>query len=67
MGMIGVGEFERRALRATEKKALKQEAKAKNENEWRLNKESYHQKHYRVMGNRVSGSEGSSSAEIMSC
>ena len=67
MGMMGVGEFERRALRATEKKALKQEAKAKNENEWRLNKESNHQKHYRVMGNRVSGSEGSSSAEIMSC
>ena len=67
MGMIGVGELERRALRATEKKALKQEAKAKTENEWRVNKESNHQKHYRVMGNRVSGSEGSSYVEIMSC
>ena len=48
MGMIGVGEFERRALRATEKKALKQEARARNEHEWRINKESNHQKHYRV-------------------
>ena len=66
MGLMGVGEFERRALRATEKKALKQEAKAKNENEWRVNKESNHQKHYRVMGNRVSCSEDSSSAGIMS-
>ena len=66
MGMIGVGEFERRALRATEKKALKLEAKAKNENEWRVNKESNHQKHYRVVSNKVCGSEGSSPAEIMS-
>ena len=65
LGMIGVGEFERRALMATEKKALKQEAKAKNENEWRVNKESNHQKHYRVMSNKVSGSEGPS-AETMS-
>ena len=66
MGMIGVGEFERRALRATEKMALKQEAKAKNENEWRVNRESNHQKHYRVKGNNVSGPMGASSAEIMS-
>ena len=65
LGMICVGEFERRALMATEKKALKQEAKAKNENEWRVNKESNHQKHYRVMSNKVSGSEGPS-AETMS-
>lgn len=56
MGMIGVSEFEKRALRATEKKALKQEARARNENEWRVNKESNHQKHY-----RVSGPEGSRS------
>lgn len=47
MGMIGVSEFEKRALRATEKKALKQAARAKNEHEWRVNKESNHQKHYR--------------------
>ena len=60
LGMIGVGESERRALMATEKKALKQEAKAKNENEWRVNKESNHQKHYRVRSNKASGSEGSS-------
>ncbi|KAL9136857.1 MAG: hypothetical protein Q9175_001930 [Cornicularia normoerica] len=47
MGMIGVSEFEKRALRATEKKALKQETRARNEHEWRVNKESNHQKHYR--------------------
>ena len=48
MGMVGISEFERRALRATEKKALRQEARARNEHEWRVNKESNHQKHYRV-------------------
>ncbi|KAF6230280.1 hypothetical protein HO133_004620 [Letharia lupina] len=47
MGMVGVSDFEKRALRATEKKALKQEARARNEHEWRVNKESNHQKHYR--------------------
>ena len=50
MGMMGVGEFEKRALRATEKKALKQEARAKNQREWRVNKESNHQKHFKVSG-----------------
>ena len=54
MGMIGVSEFEKRAVRAAEKKALKQEARARNEHEWRGNKKSNHQKHY-----RVSGAEGS--------
>ncbi len=53
MGMIGVGEFEKRAVRATEKKALKQEARARNLHEWRVNKESNHQKHYRVSGLRA--------------
>ena len=48
MGMIGVGEFERRALRAREKKALKLEERVKSEWEWRVNKEANHQKHYRV-------------------
>lgn len=47
MGMIGVSDFEKRALRATEKKALKEETRARNEHEWRVNKESNHQKHYR--------------------
>ena len=50
MGMIGVSELEKRALRLTEKKALKQEARAKNLYEWRVHKESNHQKHYRVSG-----------------
>ena len=49
-GMIGVSEFEKRALRATEKKALKQETRAKNQHEWRVNKEANHQGHYRVSG-----------------
>lgn len=53
MGMIGVSDFEKRALRATEKKALKQETRAKNQHEWRVNKESNHQKHYRVSGPSV--------------
>lgn len=53
MGMIGVGDFEKRALRATEKKALQSEARARNEYEWRVNKESNHQKHYRVSGLKV--------------
>ena len=53
MGMIGVGEFEKRALRATEKKALKQEARARTEHEWRINKESNHQKHYKVRDPKV--------------
>ena len=53
MGMVGVSEFERRALRATEKKALEQETRARNEHEWRVNKESNHQKHYRVCGLRI--------------
>ena len=48
MGLMGVSEFEKRALRATEKKALKQESRARNQHEWRVNKESNHQKHYRV-------------------
>ena len=48
MGMIGVNEFEKRALRATEKKALKQETRARSEREWRLNKESNRQKHFKV-------------------
>lgn len=48
MGMIGVGEFEKRALRATEKRALKQATRARSEHEWRINKESNNQKHYRV-------------------
>ena len=48
MGMIGIGEFEKRALRATEKKDLKMEARARNEHEWRVNKESNHQEYYRV-------------------
>lgn len=48
MSMIGVSEFKKRALRVTEKKALKEEARARNEHEWRVNKESNHQKHYRV-------------------
>lgn len=48
MGMIGVGEFQRRALRATEKKALKQESRARNQAEWKVNKEANHQKHYRA-------------------
>lgn len=54
MGMIGVSELEKRALRVTEKKALKQEVRARNEHEWRVNKESNHQKHYRVSDLRVS-------------
>lgn len=49
-GMIGVSEFEKRVLRGTEQKALKQEARAKNQHEWRVNKESNHQEHYRVSG-----------------
>lgn len=53
MGLVGVSEFERRALRATEKKALKEETRARNEHEWRVNKESNHQKHYRVSGLQV--------------
>lgn len=53
MGMIGVSEFKKRALRAAEKSALKQQARARNEHEWRVNKESNHQKHYRVSGLRV--------------
>ena len=48
MGMIGVSEFEKRALRAREQTALSKEARAKNEHEWRVNRESNHQKHYRV-------------------
>ncbi|CAF9907098.1 MAG: hypothetical protein ALECFALPRED_003064 [Alectoria fallacina] len=47
MGMIGVSEFEKQTLKATEKKALKEETRARNEHEWRVNKESNHQKHYR--------------------
>lgn len=50
MGMIGVGDFERRALRATEKKALKQETKARNHFEAKVNKEANHQKHFRPAG-----------------
>ena len=50
MGMVGVSEYEKRALRATEKKALKEETRARSEHEWRVNKESNHQKHYRVSG-----------------
>ncbi len=53
MGMIGVSEFEKRALRATEKRALKQEARARNEHEWRVNKESNHQKNFRVSGPKI--------------
>lgn len=53
MGMIGVSEFEKRALRATEKKALMEETRARNQHEWRVNKESNHQKHYRVSGLKV--------------
>jgi pre-60S factor REI1 len=48
MGMIGVGEFERRVLRATEKKTLKQETRARGRGEWKINKEANHQKHHRV-------------------
>lgn len=48
MGMMGVSEFQRRALRATEKKALKQESRARNQAEWKVTKEGNHQKHYRV-------------------
>ena len=50
MGMIGVSEFDKRAVRATEQRALKAEARARNEHEWRVSKESNHQKHYRVNG-----------------
>lgn len=53
MGMIGVSEFEKRALRATEKKALMEETRARNQHEWRVNKESNHQKHYRVSALKV--------------
>ena len=49
-GMIGVSELEKRALRGTEVRALKQEARAKNQHEWRVNRESNHQEHYRVSG-----------------
>lgn len=48
MGMVGVGEFEKRALRVKEKKDLKVEARARNEYEWRVNKEGNHQQYYRV-------------------
>ena len=51
--MIGVSEFEKRALRATEKRALKQETRARNEHEWRVNKESNHQKNFRVSGPKI--------------
>lgn len=48
MGIVGVGEFEKRALRVTEKKALKQETRARMSHEWNVIKEMNHQKHYRV-------------------
>lgn len=48
MGMIGVSDLEKRALRATEKKALKQEARARTQHEWRINKESNNQKTFKV-------------------
>ena len=54
MGMIGVNEFEKRALKATEKKVLKQESRARNQHDWRVNKESNHQKHYRASDLEIS-------------
>lgn len=48
MGMIGIDDFGRRALRATEQKAMKQETRVRNHFEAKVNKEANHQQHYRV-------------------
>lgn len=50
VGIIYVSGFKKRALWRTEKKAQKQEAQTKNQHEWWVNKDSNHQKHYRVNG-----------------
>lgn len=56
MGLVGVPEQQRRALRAVEKKMVKQEATARAEQRWATEKVANKQKHFRVSGYRVSRS-----------